>query len=470
MRYRRTVPSHPPKKGFFSLGLQPAQAWMAILGFIIFSALCSLAGLGKILNLAFPAGAFAVAIFLYVRYPVLYIGFTWWIWFITPLIRRLADYRSGFTDPSPILLTPYLVILVTLATLWQHLPKTHREGGLPFVLTFAGVFYGFLVGLIQASPVTVTIAFLEWLTPVLFGFHLFVNWRDYPSYSRTIQLTFVWAVLLTGAYGIFQYLVAPDWDRFWLIKTEMASAGTPVPLGIRVWSTMSGPGVFAIFMMAGLLLLFTNQGALRLPASTVGYISFLLSLVRSAWVGWFMGFLALVTSLKAKLQRRLIISILVMAVFVIPLTKVEPFSEVINARLQSLSNAEKDGSAQARSALFTDNIDKALTNFQGDGIGTAGKFSDNALLTILFSLGWFGTIFYMGGMLLLLFELFQASEMSFDSFACTARAIAFGVFVQLIFGSVMLEGPGVVLWGFLSTGIAARKYHQHQRSARFQQS
>jgi hypothetical protein len=61
----------------------------------------------------------------------------------TPLVRRLADYRSGFTDPSPILLAPYLVALLTLITFLQNVPILKRQGGLPFVLSFIGLFYAF---------------------------------------------------------------------------------------------------------------------------------------------------------------------------------------------------------------------------------------------------------------------------------------------------------------------------------------
>ena len=467
MIHRQILPSHSPTKVFL-LSLQPAQAWMAILGLVLFTALCIVVGEGKILNLAFPAGAFAVGVLLYLRYPTIYVGFTWWICFLTPLVRRLADYRSGFTDPSPILLAPYLVILVTLATLWQHLPKTHRHGGLPFVLTFVGVFYGFLIGLIQGSPIKVTIALLDWLTPVLFGFYLFVNWRNYGSYRQNIQRTFVWAVLLTGVYGIYQYLVAPPWDRFWMINVNRNSFGLPEPLGIRVWSTMNAPLVFAVVMMAGLLLLFSYKGPLRLPASGAGYLAFLLSLARTAWGGWFVGLLTLASSLKSSLQMRLIITMMVIAVCVVPLTTIEPFSEVIHSRLETLSNVEDDGSAQARMQIYEYWLDDALNNFQGMGIGNAPGV-DSAILNLLLSLGWLGTIFYMGGMLLLLFELFQCSESRLDPFASTARAIALGIFFQLILGSVMIEIPGVVLWGFLGMGMAARKYYQYQPTHGFKE-
>ncbi len=471
MSDRQTLSSRSPKNKGFQLGLQPAPAWMAILGFILFSALCIVAGAGKILNLAFPAGAFAVGIFLYVRYPILYIGFTWWIFFLTPLVRRLADYRSGYTEPSPMLLAPFLVSLVTLATLWKHLPKTHRHGGLPFVLTFVGVFYGYLVGLIQNPPMDVTKALLEWLIPVLFGFHLFVNWQNYPDYRQNIQRTFVWGVLVTGVYGVLQYLVAPEWDRYWLINLGTAGItfGKPEPLEIRVWSTMNAPGPFAAVMMAGLLLLFSTKGALKLPATIFGYLAFLVSVVRTAWGGWFVALLVLSTSLKANLQMRLIITVLAMAVCVFPLTTIEPFSEVINSRFQSLSNVQDDGSGQARAEIYNTFLSSALTSFLGKGIGGMPGL-DSGVLDMLFALGWLGTIFYMGGIILLLFELFQGSESRFDLFASTARAIPTGIFFQLILGPVMLGLPGLILWSFLGIGMAARKYYQHQRIAELKKS
>ncbi|PSO51332.1 MAG: glucose-6-phosphate isomerase [Cyanobacteria bacterium QH_6_48_35] len=451
------------------LGLQPAPAWMAILGLVLFSALCILVGAGSVLNLAFPVGALSVGVFLYFRYPILYVGFTWWMWFLAPLVRRLSDYRGGgYTEPSPIMLAPHLVVLVTLVTFWQYLPKTHRQGGLPFILSFAGVFYGFFVALIYRSPFTFGKAFLIWLIPVIFGFHLFVNWRNYPSYRQNIERTFLWGVLVMGVYGIVQYLVAPAWDRFWLINAGMASQGIPQPLGIRVWSTMDSTEPFSAVITAGLLLLFTHKGTLSFLASATGYLSFLLALARTAWGGWFVGLLTLATSLKANLQMRLIITILVMVAFVVPLTTIEPFSEPITSRLETLSSIEESNSTQARQETYSKVLGSALTSFLGKGIG--GQSYDSAVLAMLFRLGWLGTILYMGGILLLVFSLFRGSESRFDLFAATARAIVVSALVRLPFNAPMVDSSGVILWGFLGIGMAAHKYHQHQRTAGFKQS
>jgi hypothetical protein len=371
------------------------------------------------------------------------------------------------------------VTLVTLATLWQHLPKAHRHGGLPFVLTFGGILYGFLVGLVQGSPIAVTKELLDWLIPVLFGFHLFVNWRDYPRYRQNIQRTFVWGVLVAGVYGVFQYLVAPEWDRFWLINVMQEagadSFGKPEPLGIRVWSTMNGPTDFAVVMMAGLLLLFSDEGVLRLPASGVGYLTFLLTLTRTAWGGWFVGLLALVSSLKSILKMRLIITILVIAIFAIPLTTIEPFAGVIHSRLETISNPD-DGagsSASERKQTYGKLLGPALTNFLGYGIGNIPNFGrplDSSILVMFFSLGWIGVIFYLGGWFLLVFESFQSAESFIDVFASTARAIALSSLFMFILAQVVLGVTGVVIWGFLGMSVAANKYYWNQRIIRVRQS
>ena len=446
------------------LTLQPASAWMAILGFIVFSALCILGGAGGILNLAFPVAAFAVGVFLYFRYPIHYIGFSWWMWFITPLVRRLVDYRSGFNDPSPILLAPYLVILVAIFSLWQHLPKTYYQGGLPFILSFVGVLYGYLIGLIKSSPIPATIALLEWLIPLLFGFHLFVNWRNYPQYRQNIERVFVWGVITMGTYGIIQYLVAPEWDRFWLKNTGMISVGSPEPLGIRVWSTMHSPGVFGIVIAAGLLLLINQQGALRLPASMVGYLAFLLSLVRAAWVMWLIGLFAHISSLKSKHQIRLIIVFTMMAIMLVPLVSIESFSEIITSRISTFSSIQNDGSATGRLVAYSIFFNNPLLTLVGYGIGNVpGLLAwDSGVLIILFALGWLGSILYLGGILLIFFRLLQDSKVSLDPFFSIARAISFGSFLTLIFGSQHLGAPGVILWGFLGLGMAASKYYHHQ--------
>jgi hypothetical protein len=453
---------------------QPLLAWIVILLFVLFTTVCISIGAGSILRPAYIVLSFAIAIFLYLRYPTFYIGFTWWIWFLTPLISRLIDYRSTFDESRLILLSQYLVALVPLHTLLKDLPKSYRQGGLPFILAFMGVFYGFMIGLVKTSPMTAGRSVLDWLIPIPFGFYLFVNWRNYPQYRQSIERTFLWGVLVMGAYGVVQYLVAPEWDRFWLISTKLTSFGDPEPLALRVWSTQSSPGPFAVTMMTGLLLLLNGKGLLSFAAAGAGYLSFLLTMVRTLWGCWLVGLLTMLTSLKPRLQMRLIITILVMAVCVVPLVTMEPFAGAINARLQTLSNLEKDDSARVRQKIYEDGITKAMTNGLGNGIGNTFVVDkdgilrpiviDSGFLEMFFTLGWFGAIPYLGGLILLLYQVLQYSEFRFDSFMAASRAIGISCFAALPGGSAMLGLSGMVLWSFLALAMAAHKYYQHQRT------
>ena len=462
---------HSPQKRFLGI-LQPAPAWTAILGFVFCSVILILVGAGKILNLVFPAGAFVVGVFLYFRAPILYLGFTWWLCFLSPLVRRLADYRSGFTDPSPILLAPFLVFLVTLVTLYQHLPKAHRQGGLPFILCFTSIFFGICLGFVRASPIGVAIGGLKWLTPVLLSFHLFVNWREYPSYRQNIQRIFFWGVLVMGVYGIFQYLVAPEWDQFWLNSTEMVTAGTAESLGIRVWSTMNGYYTFAVFMMAGLLMLINQTGVLSISASAVGYLAFLLAKSRTAWLGWFGALLIVFSSIKSKHQIRLIIILMVITMLVVSLISIESFSENITSRVETLSSLEDDKSGQARLRAYDIFFRDPMMAVIGIGIGNNKESVvwDSGILAIFSSLGWFGGSLYLSGMVKLIFELWHFSRRSRDQFTNIASGVSMSILFMTPLALSHADVHGICLWGFLGVGLAGRKYYQNQRAIQINQS
>ncbi|MBH8565021.1 O-antigen ligase domain-containing protein [Nostoc sp. CENA67] len=460
----------------FSPKERSLQGWIVILGFVLLTIACYFVGFAAMLRLIYPAAALVVAIFLYLRHPILYIGFNWWVWFLTPLVVRLVDYRVGWDPTRQMLIAPYLVSFVSIATFLRYFPSAARQGGLPFVLAALGVFYGFLVGIIYNQPIPVARSLLDWLSPIIFAFHLFMNWRDYPSYRQNMQRTFFWCVLLTGAYGVYQFVVAPEWDRYWLIESKLfTSSGDPVPFGMRVWSTMHSVGPYATVLQTGLLLMFTSrQNFLTFPASAFGYLSFLLTQARSNWGGWLFGIVMILASAKARTQMRLITIILVMAMCVVPLTTIEPISKVVADRMESFTNLQEDSSFRDRSGNYDRNLSLALTNGLGNGLGNIWKVDektgkievfvvDSGILDMFFTLGWFGAIPYMGGLILLLVSVCNYSEARFDNFVSAARAIGISSCAQLIISSGMLSVMGMILWGFLAMALAAHKYYQHEQ-------
>lgn len=467
------TPDKTPKKGF-PFGLEPPLGWTAILVFVFFTAVCIFSGAAGILRNGYIVVSFAVGLFLYLRYPILYIGFTWWLWFITPFVTRLVDWRSGF-DPSRIMLvSQYLVTLITLHTFLVYLPKSLRQGGLPFVMAFLGVFYGALIGLIKTTAFTAVRGLFDWLPPIVFAFFLFIKWREYPQYRQVIQRTFIWGVLVMGAYGVWQFIVAPEWDVFWLVETELKSMGDPEPLGLRVWSTMASPAPFAGVMMAGLLLLLTHSHYLNIPATAVGYLSFLLTSVRTLWGSWILALVTLFSSLKARSQMQLMVVIFLMVLCIIPLTTIEPFSETITQRFETFSNLEKDDSAQVRQKIYEEGLNQAVTNGLGNGVGNTFTVNeqgilepiviDSGFLDTFFTLGWFGAVFYLGGMLLLVYQVLQFTECRFDSFMAASRGIGIGMISTLAGNSGMLGVAGMVLWGFLGIALAGHNYHVHEQN------
>ncbi|MFN5855620.1 MAG: O-antigen ligase domain-containing protein [Pseudanabaenaceae cyanobacterium] len=445
---------------------KPAPVWLAISIYIF--AIVFLFGIGsigsKILAIVYPLGAFLVGWLLYFHYPATYFGFVWFLFFLTPLIRRLADWRANaFSEPSPILLAPYLAAFICIHTVIKYFPKSKKLGALPWALALSSIGYGYLLGLMHNSPVTTTVNLFQWSVPVMSGMHLFLDWRNYPNYRRSFQITFTVGTLIMGAYGIFQYIVAPEWDKFWLISAPsmISSAGSPEPFGIRVWSTMNSPGPFANSLMAGLLVLFSMRGNLVLPAALTGYLSFLLSLVRSCWISWFLGVVVTGASLSPKQQMRLFAIILGLVVLLVPLASIEPFSNVIGKRVSTLSNLQEDGSAKERKALYTRKFDPAFESIMGTGIG--GQAYDSAFLMFLFQLGWVGSLPYLGSLILLICLLVQDPASYSDTFVGICRAVALGGFLLLAAYAAMLESPGMILWNFLSLGLAGGQYIKHHR-------
>ena len=447
------------------------QAWLLLWGWGLLLSLALLARGGRLLIPIFPLGSVAIGLFLYFRTPALYVGYTWWVCFLGELVRRIIDYQSGYVTPGRWGVSSMLVAAISLITVFEYLPKAYRLGGLPLILSTASVIYAFLVGLVFGKhDLQYMVGFIEWLAPVAFSFHLFINWRNYPTYRQVIQRCFVWGTLIMGAYAIFQYCVAPEWDRFYMDQINAPSFGKPFPFEIRAFGTQGSPQGFATVMMAGLLLLFGAQEQVRFLSSGVGYLAFLLSMARTGWLGWIVGTVAFFPFLKPRFQMQFALTLVLMAGLVVPLAMTEPFSEVIQQRFESLTNPEQDVSYQERSAGYSDALGLALTEVTGRGIGNSGPStslggSDSGILPLLFSFGWIGAVPYAGGALWMLLQITQTKDKGQDTFSSAARAIVLGTFAQVGFNNIFPSALGLVLWGFLGISLAAHKYYSRLESS-----
>jgi hypothetical protein len=459
----------------FFFELKPTKVWRAISGLALAITISLLIG-GTVAIVTFPLGSLALGWFFYRRYPLFYCSFTWWMWFVAPLIRRIIDLRCGYTTKGPWELVAGLVTAMSILTLLKHLPKAHKQGGMPFVVAVASCLYAYLINLINQGFTDIdqgTFLLLGWLAPISFGFHIFIHWQDYPSYRQNIQRTFLWGVLFMGFYGIVQYVFAPPWDSFYL-KTEQAignalSFGDPEPFGIRVFSSMNAPQDFASVIGTGLILLFCIRGNQKLLANGLGYLSLLLSLARSGWLSWLFGTLVFFSTLKSNMKISMLIGILMTILIILPVTTVEPFSTVIGERIESFSDTNGDSSLEARKGAFNLLIGYALVEFVGFGLQSPIKpdikisslydVGDNGILILLFGLGWIGALPYILSLIHSIFQIQQACLKNQDLILYAAYAIILALVSQIFFKSIFYGYFAMILWGFIGIGMSARNYY-----------
>lgn len=441
-----------------------------LISLVLLTMLGGFLGAGQVVRLFFILASAGAALYLYTFSVPAYISFTLWIWFLAPFLRRFVDLHSGFDGLGIMIVAPFVVTTISGIRMIRGGGKIFQPGSVDFLLPLVAIIYAFIVGVLNNPMMAVFRASLDWFPPVLFGLYLSLNWRIYPEIRRSLQTTFAWGLLIMGCYGIYQYMVAPPWDVYWMERVQLGSIGRPVARGMRVWSTMNAPGPYASVASAGVLLLLSHRPTIFLPSYITGFLSLLLSSVRAAWVGWAVAQLMLFTSIKSKFQIRLILIGAVLALMLVPLSMAGPFQDEISARVSSLfGNISSDSSFQARSATYENNLWPALSSVIGKGLG--GTFSigdsggavkvalDSGVLDIFFTLGWVGALPFLIGLFMLFSRQLKSYASRSDVFMSAARSISAANVIQLAFGNTATGIGGLMLWGFLGVSVAAHKYH-----------
>ncbi len=442
--------------------------WTASVGGAIALAALFAANQSTLLRAAVPAVATMVGLTLYLRRPIGYIHFTLWTWFLAPLIRRLIDWRFGFEDQSLVLLAPCLVTSIAALTLLREREKFAGLDTTPFMLCIAGVTYGFCVGVVRAllhvtaedSLPSAAYGLLTWLTPIFFGLHLYLHWRDYEAQRDAIQRSFLFAVLLLGLYGIFQYVNPPAWDRAWLEGLpggyENASFGRPFPYEIRVWSTSNSPGTFATVLLAGLVLLSGVRSRIKPLILTAGFFAMLLSMVRTAWLAWVVAIAILATSYRGAKLRNFVLGIFLLPLFALPVLFNSQIRDNISDRLSTMNDLGHDDSMNDRRMMYRVVTGELTHNPAGIGLRNSsalefdGYVLDSGFLQAALMLGFAGSAVFAIGIGIATFRVTMRGatrqSMPYGTGALAARAIFLTSLVELIAGNIFINISGVVLW------------------------
>lgn len=437
---------------------------------------------GSVLTLAFPVLSIAVGLWLYFKSPARYVGFMWWVWFLSPEVRRLADWSKGaFTPTSLIQVAPLAVTMIAGLGLVRHYRVLAQRRGIPVLLILFGLAYSYLVGIVSSGVMAATYDLANWVYPLLIGFHIMVNSRDYPEYRDVLLSTFMWGMLVMGAYGVVQYFLMPQWDVLWMVGSQMGSQGEPVPYGVRVFSTMNSSGPFAFAMMGALVFVLAAPQKIRWVAGAMGFISFALCLVRSTWGGWVIALAIQLVQSSNRVRVRIIVSGLVLAGLCVPLLTVGPVADRLGARLQSITNLKDDRSYDDRNKFYATFAQTAFTDVAGEGMGATGastKLSsdsgelgkygsfDSGVMNVPFVLGWPGTLLYLAGLVLLLGRTLRAAfRLRKDKFVGACLSLCLSVFAMLVFTNSLIGTGGLLLFTAIFSILSAAHWQKARRQS-----
>lgn len=413
-----------------------------------------------VLRILLPAAMVIVGLILYLRSPTSYLAFTFAVWFISPFVRRVIDLYAGWVDPSPVLLAPLLVTLIS-ALSFPSILRLNSKFRWPYLLALAGVLYGLAVSVLRSDAVAAVVPLLDFVAPIMLGAYVLSNWERCQHLAEAFDRIMIAGVLVMGVYGIAQYQFAPVWDTNWMIHVDNGSFGIAEPFGIRVFSTLNSPLPFAYIMMVGLLILANRRSSAVNLISIVGYLAFALSLVRTAWLGWATGAAVLSLSSKRARQRLMLVTLLI-ALPATALISANPMTQVISKRLQSFAAPNDDASFEVRLTAYKEYVGALLSDPFGQGIASQGYAidtqvgfgpHDSAVLEIFRCLGWFGGGAYLVALIGLIYRAAFESKGGGPALQ-SYHAIVWGLVPAALFGSLFSSVSGAISWTVLSLVLA----------------
>lgn len=450
-----------------------STSWPQVLFFAVIGALLGL-HMGALTRALYPLGALAVGLYLLRFSAAGYVSFCFWLWFFSPFVRRVADFYAEWQDPSIVLLTPYLVsglvALKLVGRLLQRQPQ--RIAGTPLLaLAAGGILLGVPFGVMKAPSPAVT-EMLNWWLPLLFCWYLATVFDQLHEIERALVKTFGLAMLIVGAYGIYQFTAAPPWDTNWMLNIEMTTIGIPEPFGIRVFSTMHSPGVLGFFLAFGMALWVARPVASGMPSTAVAAAALALSQVRSAWLAFAVAALLVVTVLKPSQQLRAAIFVALATIATAAFVLTPEMSELFGSRFSTMEQLEDDESAVARIAGHAAAVEFAVLHPLGAGIGQNDatiesyiSMRDSVLVALVVQFGLIGSALYIIALCGLTFTLWRYYRRGASADGRALACVGLGMLSASLLGVVTAGPIGMCLWTVGGLALADRHLARYRLAA-----
>lgn len=445
-----------------------ARFLLAVFVCIVVAALLTPAS--KLLVVLAPALAFAIALYLHKRHCGYYVGLVCWLFFLTPMLRRLIEFRTGETTASFVMISPFLACFAGLAIFrdnWLQLLSPVLRN---MLYVTAAIAYGTIVGVLSNPKVAVVQDVFGWIAPICFALYIYAQREHLDELLNSFRLNFLYGVLIMGLYGIVQFFFMPPWDAFWMENSTLTSIGFPQPMEVRVFSTMNTPQPFADYLLCGVMFGITSTRRIRYLAIPVALLVLGLTMSRSAWGGGLLGLILLSVSLTARQRMRIVSLLLACVVLIGAAVQIPQINEILTRRLQTLTAIQQDGSFNDR----VQNQQAAISAFEsspfGLGMGADARaknngssygvpqqsltIGDNGIEEVLLSFGWCGSIVFLigfGGAVLACVRTSRHPELM------AVKGLLVAMVSQVALMGIFLGASGFLVWS--SIGICLSWEH-----------
>jgi hypothetical protein len=413
--------------------------------------------------------AFLLATYLYRVSLADYVTLACWLWFATPLLRRLVDYHGGYGRPAAILLAPPLALCAPAAWLiadWRKVLRPCQTA--PILCVMITCFYATYQGLQNFSPRYVFQDLLTWVSPLIFAFTIIHHSDRAAEMFQAFEKAFVYGLLAVSIYGVVQFFVMPEWDANWMRLVDMDSIGNPKPTEVRVFSSMNAPQVLASFLAVGLIAAFNSRLKIRFVAIPAGLLCLALSLARSGWVAAAAGILYLLWKLPHRQRFQLVVAALVATVALIFALQNDDLQQVLSNRFQSLSDVKNDDSFMERVDAYTLLFGGFMTNPFGLGMGATPAveeakvtvhhgwnqdLGDSTIATIMTTMGLAGGLVVACSLLPLGRRLFSEASAQ-PAYTRTMQAVFIAMIAEAALDAVISTPTGFLTWGSIGFCLA----------------
>jgi hypothetical protein len=425
------------------------------------------AGLAPLLRYAYPALNLLLAAYLYSRRSPWYAGQCLLVFLSVSLVRRLVDEQAGFDASNPVLLTPYLCGLLSLAAFFEYWSRAKPRGIGPFLVIMGCIAYGTALAMLDGRIRSSLVDVLKWTVGPLFAVYLLSQRDRIPEIRRILEPTLVIGGTAMALYGIAQFLQPSSWDAVWMRGVRdlgFESVGHPEPFAVRVFSTMNSPGAFGTILCAAIVVALKR----RLPVCllTVGpmLVGLALCQYRSLWAMTALAIVLVAISPSRELKRGNLVGLVLIGLALASTALAPQIRDAVFSRATSLTELEGDESLRQRLVQYEEFFehDNLLV---GDGLAINGVSRrldnreagsiDGAIIEIYRAMGVFVGTAFMLAIAALVVQLFgraatRSHHAHFD------RAIVVTLFLQFPIGTVHIGELGFCAWTFLGLALGAR--------------